>query len=723
MNKNHENNYKMKKNLNNEEEKLHNFNSDNDNMLELNSITIKENITVNGETNGGGHKKVNSLEIEYRKESEKGHGHHVVFDLNVVNAENKEDLTLKIDVNNNKDNHVHFELEVISEEQINDINRNEAEKETLDLKDNEENSIKKLLSSQDVSKIQPIFDVKRIRSYQDIRKIPSLIEQQMSALTETDEYFAPKTLVTNRCARPKNPCLNPLSLDHHISHDQQHNSHHHSHHHSHHTHHSHNNHNTEELNDIVKIPSHLSVSSTHTVCSEKKEEDLKIKTVNLFFQMVNISLGYFLYGYETGVFNQIQENIAFDLEWKDEDKTTYLSLVSVMIAIGATFGSIITGKIASILGRKLCYIILDVILIVGTSITLFLNTYSMIVGRFIIGYAVGGYVTLVPMTMKETVPVKYEGYGTAMYNISYNIGMLFAFSLGMNTPSIEKPDLVWWRVCFGLPIVFALINMILLLTHYKLDTPKHLLEKGDRDGAIESFKYTYEDDNDINGLILTLEENLRKKEQSEEITYKVILGPRFAKQLFLGCILMIVYQATCLGVFNYYSTKIFARTMSYKEANLFTTIKGVCRFTGSILSIFIFGRVPNKVIALVGFSIICGCLLSLSICDHFEILEPQNYIILFHYLCFGASAMAAYKITAEILPDIGIGIASLVHWIVNCIIVLTLPFMLLSVLAFKWTIMLYASVMVIGIIIIGIFYKDAHGLCLDEVENLYKTWF
>ena len=261
------------------------------------------------------------------------------------------------------------------------------------------------------------------------------------------------------------------------------------------------------------------------------------------------------------------------------------------------------------------------------------------------------------------------------------------------------------------------------MTHYKLDTPKYLLEQEDREGAIESFKYIYKNDNDIEGLILTLEEQIKINEMKEKITYKVILGPRFSKQLFVGCILMIVYQSSCLGIFNYYSTKIFARTMTYKEANLFTTILGLCRFAGSILSIFIFGRIKNKTIALVGFSVICGCLLSISICDIFDILEPQNYIILFHFLCFGASAMSAYKITAEILPDIGVGIATLVHWIMNCIVILTLPFLLVSVFTFKFTIMLFACVMVVGIILIGIFYKDAHGLSLIEVENLYKTWF
>jgi len=725
MNGHFENNHKTKEIQNSDEEDSNNYNKDNDNVIELNSIEINEKIKINGETNGGEKIEKTNRETEHKKDSEKVHDRHVVFDLNVKNAENKDDITLKInepikDIFNNN------ELDVISEEKEiqnnEDIDYIETEEKPLSLKDKETNerTFKKLQSSKEISRIPSFLKVERLKSFQEISKLPSIMKKHNTVQFNLDDNNIPKALASYRSVRSKKSNksftnlannLNPLNLN--IPSFNEH-------------HHHRLHHNTDDDDDPIRIPSHLSVRSTRTVRSditEKEEEDLKMKTVNLFFQMINISLGYFLYGYETGVFNQIQENIAFDLEWKAEDKTTFLSLVSVMISIGATFGAIITGKIANIIGRKLCYIILDVILIVGTGITLFTNTYSMIVGRFVSGYAVGGYVTLVPMTMKETVPVRFEGYGTAMYNISYNIGMLFAFSLGINIPPIDKPDLVWWRVCFGLPIAFALINMILLLTQYKLDTPKHLLEKGDREGAIESFKYTYENDNDIEGLILTLEEHLKKKELSEEITYGVVLGPRFSKQLFIGGLLMIVYQGTCLGIFNYYSTKVFARTMTYKEANLFTTIQGVCRFAGSILSIFIFGRVPNKIIAMVGFSVICGCLFAISICDIFDILEPQNYIILFHYLVFGATAMSAYKINAEILPDIGIGIASLVHWIMNCIVVLALPFMLISVLAFKWTIMLYASVMLICIILIGIFYKDAHGLSLDEVENLYKTWF
>jgi len=571
---------------------------------------------------------------------------------------------------------------------------------------------KKSHSTKAIPEILPLYKLNRSRSYHYETNNSHLLKKHHR---ENFEDNFPKYIASYLSIRSKS-LKNVSTTSNSYNHFSLHNFHEY-------YHHLHHPHTLLDENEALRIPANLTLRAIHTVDSditEKSEEELKIKTGNLLLQMINISLGHFLYGYETGVFNQIQKNVAFDLEWKSEEKTLYLSLISVMIPLGATFGALISGKLANSIGRKLSFIILDVILIVGTIITLFANTYSMIVGRFIAGYSVGGYVTLVPMTIKETVPVRFEGYGTAMYNILYNIGMLFAFSLGINIPPIDKPDFLWWRVCFGFPIVFALLNMLLLLTYFKLDTPKHLLEKGDREGAIESFRYLYENDEEIEGLMLTLEEHIKRKEQSEEITYKVVLGPRFSKQLFIGCLLMIAFQTTCLGIFNYYSTIVFARSMTLQKANLFTTLEGITRFAGSILSIFIFGKVSNKIIAMVGYSLICGCLFAISICDIFDILEPQNYLILFHYLCFGASAMSAYKINAEILPDIGIGIATLVHWIGNFLIVLSIPFLFASLLAFKWTVMLYASVQLVCIILIGILYKDAPGLSPDEVENLYN---
>jgi len=458
-------------------------------------------------------------------------------------------------------------------------------------------------------------------------------------------------------------------------------------------------------------------------CKVQEPPEYKLRMCNLISLMLNISIGYFMIGYEVGVFNQIQENVNTDLGWDTEEKKIYISIISVMIPVGAVFGSVIMGKSAHNIGRKYAYITWDCIIIVGIAITMIANTYSMIIGRFICGFGVGGFVVLVPMLMKEYVPDRYEGYGAAMYAVSFNIGLLTSFALGLNISDITKPDFVWWRIMFAFPCILILINIILLLTKYTQETPIYLLSIDDREGCINSYKQIYEEEEDILKVILDLENHLKKKKEAEEITYSILCSPRFSKQLFIGFILNIAYMSPATNIFNSYSTMIFKRTEPLETATLFTTMLGVARFAGSIISIFIFGRIKKKTILLTGLTLMCCCLLIVSMLEYFQLPSPEKYIIIVLYFLYGLSIFTIMEIGPEILPDIGVGLITLAYWIFNIFIVVTLPYMISSEMELQWTIMLYFCILGLMIILIGIFYKESVGLTLNEVEELYKTWF
>ena len=461
--------------------------------------------------------------------------------------------------------------------------------------------------------------------------------------------------------------------------------------------------------------------------TEKKEEEeaprAKIRWGRLLSQMLNISIGYYVFGYEVGVFNSIQGNVAFDLNWTGTDEKTYVTIVSVMIAIGAVFGAAVSGKVTAAVGRKWAFIIFDCIMIVGISITFIANTAAMIIGRFICGFSVGAYVALTPLFIHEIMPDKYIGYGSALYNIAFNVGLISAFGLGNNVAPTDQPDLVWWRVMYFFPGIFVVLNIILFLGVFKFDSPKHLLQEGDHEGCVDAYRDIYYDEEEIKVVVKALEDHLHKKQkEAEEYTFKVLCSARFAKQLLLGIVLMLGIQFCAINVFNYYSTSIFLKTMPLKEATLFTSMLGVGQLAGSIISIFIFGKFSKKKTVLAGYGILFGILFIVSILAYTNNTDPIKYLMIIFFLDFGATIFTSFEIQAEILPDIGLGVLGFVHWLVNVVVVLTLPYMLASVLDFQWTIMIYAGLLLVIIIYIAIFYKESHGKTLNEVEEIYKTW-
>jgi len=459
------------------------------------------------------------------------------------------------------------------------------------------------------------------------------------------------------------------------------------------------------------------------VVDEDAVPDAKIRWCRLFFQMLNICVGYYLFGYEIGVFNSIQGNIGHDLKWAEADKKTNITLISVMISIGAIFGAAAMGKITAAIGRKWAYIIFDIIMLVGIALTFILDTAAMIVGRFVCGFGVGGFVSLVPMFIHEITPDKYIGYGNALYNVVFNMGLLSAFGLGNNASPADQDDLVWWRIMYFFPSIFIILNMVLLLTVFKNDTPKHCLLEGDHEGCLDAMKDVYCNEEEIKKVVESLENHLHKKKQeAEEYTYKVLCSSRFAKQLLLGIVLMIGIQCTAINVFNYYSTSIFLKTMNLKDATLFTTMLGVGKFSGSIISIFIFGKFSKKKTLLAGMGILCGILFVVSILAYKDVTDPIKYLLILFYLSYGSTIFTAFEVGPEILPDIGLGILGFVHWVANVVVVLTLPYMLSSSLDFQWTVMIYSLLLGLIMLYVGLFYKETHGKTLNEVEEVYQTW-
>jgi len=449
----------------------------------------------------------------------------------------------------------------------------------------------------------------------------------------------------------------------------------------------------------------------------------QIRWCNLICLCINIAIGYFMIGYQIGVFNAIQNNIAFDLSWTTEEKKVNVAVITVMIPVGAIFGSIVMGKISHQIGRKWSYIIYDFISIVGIAISMVADTWAMIIGRLITGFGTGGYVAVVPLLMKEFVPDKYEGYGASCYNFAFTIGLLTSFSLGQNISPATSLDLVWWRIMYAFPTILIILNFLLFFTVYKKESPVYLLSINERDACVESYKEVYLEHEDALKVVENLELHLKKKAEQEEYTYAIICSPRFSKQLFIGIVLNLGLQCTAMNVFNGYSQSIYLRSSDLETAKLFTTLQGVSRLCGNIVSIFLFGKVSKKKTILSGLSIIALCLLTVSILEFVGFPEPEKYIILVFYFTFGATVFVVLEIGPELLPDIGVGILGLLYWIANVVVVVILPFMVASSLDLKGSIMIYFCITAVIIVILGLFYKESHGKTLNEVEEIYKTWF
>ena len=125
--------------------------------------------------------------------------------------------------------------------------------------------------------------------------------------------------------------------------------------------------------------------------------------------------------------------------------------------LGAFFGSLIAGPFSDAFGRKPVIIASDVLFTIGSIVMATAETISvLIIGRLIVGLAVGIASMIVPVYLSEVSPLAIRGTLVTSFIIALTFGQLIssiiALELGRN-----------WRLMLGLGAVPSVIQGIFML--------------------------------------------------------------------------------------------------------------------------------------------------------------------------------------------------------------------------------------------------------------------
>ena len=187
------------------------------------------------------------------------------------------------------------------------------------------------------------------------------------------------------------------------------------------------------------------------------------------------SLGGVLFGYQTGVAAgalHLASN-AWTLDGR------YLVLLSTGTLIGALVGALSSGKLADLIGRR------DVIMATAALFTLgaFVSAIApsvhvLLLGRLIVGAAVGAMSVAAPLYIAEIAPPAKRGVLVCFFQLAITAGILLAY-LG-NEIFSSWPN--GWRYVLGMGAIpgILLSGLALLL----LESPLWLALQGDEDEAL-----------------------------------------------------------------------------------------------------------------------------------------------------------------------------------------------------------------------------------------------
>ena len=135
--------------------------------------------------------------------------------------------------------------------------------------------------------------------------------------------------------------------------------------------------------------------------------------------------------------------------------------------------------LADKLGRRRLVMLIAIVFIIGALIlAASTNLALLIIGRLIIGLAVGGSMSTVPVYLSEMAPTEYRGSLGSLNQLMITIGILAAYLVNYAFADIEG-----WRWMLGLAVVPSVVYLwvfILCLRvqdgYLKIETKKPLVK-------------------------------------------------------------------------------------------------------------------------------------------------------------------------------------------------------------------------------------------------------
>ncbi len=422
------------------------------------------------------------------------------------------------------------------------------------------------------------------------------------------------------------------------------------------------------------------------------------------------ALGGLLYGYDMGVISGALLYLKNDIHLNPFTE----GLVVSSMLVGAIFGSGFSGPLSEKLGRRRLVFIISIVFIIGALILASAPSMEvLVIGRLVIGFAVGGSTAIVPVYLSELAPTEARGSLSSLNQLMITIGILSSYLVNYAFAPIEG-----WRWMLGLAVVPSLILMIGVI--FMPESPRWLLEKRGEKAARDVMKLTYPA-SEIDGEI----ENMKKINAISDSTWTVLKSPWLLSTIIIGSVFALLQQLIGINAIIYYAPKIFAKAgLGDSTAILSTVGIGVVNVLVTIVAIFIIDKVDRKKLLVIGNIGMVASLLIMSILIWIMGVNSAAWIMMIclttFIIFFGISwGPILWVMLPELFPmrarGAATGIAALVLSIGSLLVAQLFP-LLTEVLEIQEVFLIFAVIGVISLFFVVKFLPETRGRSLEQIE-------
>jgi SP family galactose:H+ symporter-like MFS transporter len=431
------------------------------------------------------------------------------------------------------------------------------------------------------------------------------------------------------------------------------------------------------------------------------------------------ALGGLLFGYDTGVIS----GAALFLKNDFAISTFDLELIVSGVLAGAATGALLGGRLADLFGRRRLLIVTAVIFgIGGIACAAATSPMILIIGRIVVGLAIGLASGTVPVYISEVSPADARGWQVSLFQLAITVGILLAYIVDYAFAAIQG-----WRWMFGLAVVPAAIFGAGML--FLPESPRWLLRRGQGDKARAMLRRIRGTSN-VDAELQEIELGLTRAEEHGRLSdlFAVSLRPA----LIVGIGLAVFQQVTGINTVIYYAPLIIqsAGISSASGAILATAGIGVVNVLMTIVAMRLIDRMGRRPLLLIG---IGGMVITLGILGLSFYMAGKSSALIWLAVISMMVYVASFAISlgpifwlliSEIYPlkirSSGEGLAAAFNWGANLLVSLTF-LTLLELLGRPWTFWVYGLFAVMSWIFSYYYVPETKGKTLEEIEEFWRA--
>jgi SP family xylose:H+ symportor-like MFS transporter len=441
------------------------------------------------------------------------------------------------------------------------------------------------------------------------------------------------------------------------------------------------------------------------------------------------TLGGLLFGYDTAVISGAEKSVqAYLITSLGLGTIAHGATISSAL-IGCIIGGMISGLLASTMGRKKALMLAAVLFFIsalgsGYPEALFFKVGEPTMGllymfnfyRIIGGIGVGLASAICPMYIGEVAPADIRGRLVSINQFAIIFGMLVVYFVNWgiaNGQSIEFINETGWRWMFASEAIPAAIFGVLLF--FVPETPRYLALKNNDGKALEILTK-------INGAQqakLILKEIKTSVDAASEKLFA------FGKVVIVvGILLSVFQQFVGINVALYYAPRIFESMGAAKDASMLqTVVMGLVNVIFTVLAIVTvdkYGRKPLLMIGSIGMAIGMFAIGGLAFMKVIGI-STLVFIVIYTASFMMSWGPICWVLISEIFPNkirgsaIAIAVAS--QWAANYFISSTYP----AMMEFSGgvTYCFYGAMSLLSFVFVWKMVPETKGKTLEAMEELW----